>query len=227
MEYTVEDLAKMIDFSLLTPTLTDEELEQGCRTALEYNVASVCIMPYYLKRCARLLADNTVQPGTTIGFPHGGHATAIKIAEARQTLEEGASELDMVVNIGKVRSGQWQYVGDEVAAVVDVVHQGSAKLKLIFENCYIDNAQKIRLCKLCGEVGVDWAKTSTGYGEGAGAMGDFRLMLDHCPPPVQVKAAGGVPDLDTLLAIREMGVTRVGKRSVALLDEAKERLARP
>ena len=225
MENTVEDLAKMIDFSLLTPTLTDEEFEQGCQTALEYNVASVCIMPYYLKRCAELLAGSTVQPGTTIGFPHGGHATAIKIAEARQALEEGACELDMVVNIGKVRSGQWQYVRDEVAAIVDVVHQGGAKLKLIFENCYLDNAQKIRLCELCGELGVDWAKTSTGYGEGAGTMEDFQLMLDHCPPPVQVKAAGGVPDLDTLLTIREMGVTRVGKRSVTILDEAKRRLA--
>ena len=225
MEYSVKDLAKMIDFSLLTPTLTDEELEQGCRTALEYNVASVCIMPYYLPRCAQLLVGSTVQPGTTIGFPHGGHATTIKMAEAKLALEEGARELDWVVNSGKVRSGQGQYVRDEVAAVVDVVHQGGAKLKLIFENCYLDNAQKIRLCKLCGELGVDWAKTSTGYGVGAGTMEDFQLMLDHCPPPVQVKAAGGVPDLDTLLTIREMGVTRVGKRSVTLLEEAKHRLA--
>lgn len=224
MSYTVDALANMIDYSLLAPNLSDDELERGCRIALENDVASVCIMPYFLPQCAEILSGSRVAASTTIGFPHGGHTTAIKIAEARQAIRDGATELDMVVNIGKVTSGVWNYVRDEVAAVVDVAHQAEARLKLIFENCYLNRDQKIRLCELCGEVGVDWAKTSTGYGPSSGTMEDFQLMLEHCPPRVQVKAAGGVPDLDTLLTIRALGVTRVGKRSVSLLEEARERL---
>ena len=225
MTYTIPELAKMIDYSLLSPNLTDEELEDGIQTALKNDVASICIMPYYLRRCAEAARGTAVKASTTIGFPHGGHIKAIKMAESQQALKDGGEELDLVVNIGKVLGGNWDYVRDEVKDIVDLTHQAGGKLKLIFENFYLNDDQKIRLCEMCGELNVDWAKTSTGYAQGMGTMHDFELMIKHCPPPVQVKAAGGVPDLDTLLTIREMGLTRVGKRSVGILDEAKARLA--
>jgi deoxyribose-phosphate aldolase len=225
MDYTVDELAKLIDYSLLSPNLTDAELESGIQTALDYDVASICIMPYYLRRCAAAVTGTEVKASTTIGFPHGAHTKAIKVAEAQQALEDGGEELDLVVNIGKVLSHDWNYVRDEVKDIVDLTHQAGGKLKLIFENFYLNDDQKIRLCEMCGELNVDWAKTSTGYAEGMGTMDDFALMIKHCPSHVQVKAAGGVPDLDTLLTIREMGLTRVGKRSVGILDEAQARLA--
>src|SRR5512142_2843579 len=151
MEYTYSDIAKMIDHSLLNPTLTDRDLEQGCRLALEYDTASVCIMPYYLKRCAELLKGSAVKASTTIGFPHGGHTTAIKIAEAKQALADGGQELDMVVNISKVLSGDWDYVRADLADVIDETHQKGQKVKVIFENCYLNNDQKIKLCEICGQ----------------------------------------------------------------------------
>ena len=226
MDWTYNELAKMIDFSLLTPTLTDEELEQGCRTALEYDVASVCIMPYYLRRCAELLDGSSLKPSTTIGFPHGGHTTTIKVAEAKQALADGGRELDMVINIGKARSGDWDYVQSDIRAVAELVHEAGAKIKVIFENCYLDDAQKIRLCEICGELGADWVKTSTGYGSAGGNLPDLRLMRQHSPPNVQVKAAGGVRTLDALLEVRALGVTRVGAtRTIDILEECKRRLA--
>src|SRR5512142_1051174 len=153
MEYTYSDIAKMIDHSLLNPTLTDRDLEQGCRLALEYDVASVCIMPYGLKRCAEMLKGSTVKASTTIGFPHGGHTTAIKVAEAEQALADGGQELDMVVNISKVLSGDWPYVREDIKAVVDTTHAAGQKVKVIFENCYLDDGRKIRLCEICSELG--------------------------------------------------------------------------
>jgi deoxyribose-phosphate aldolase len=227
MDYTYQDIAKMIDHSLLNPTLTDRELDEGCRLAVEYNVASVCIMPYYLKRCAEILRGSTVKASTTIGFPHGGHATATKVAEARQALDDGGEELDMVANISKVRSGDWAYVEADVKAVVDLVHTHGQKVKVIFENCYLNDGQKIRLCEMCGKLAADWVKTSTGYGTGGATIGDLKLMRKHSPPSVQVKAAGGVRDLDTLLEMRALGVTRVGaSRTGDILAECKRRLER-
>jgi deoxyribose-phosphate aldolase len=226
MDYTYEDIAKMIDHSLLNPTIIQEDLEKGCRLALEYNVASVCILPYYLKRCAEILRGSTVRASTTIGFPHGGHTTAIKMAEAKQALADGGEELDMVVNISQVLSGGWTYVEEEVSAVTDVTHGAGRKIKVIFENCYLSRDQKIRLCEICGRIGVDWVKTSTGYGTSGATMEDLKLMREHSPPHVQVKAAGGVRDLDTLLAVRALGVTRCGAtRTREMLDECKRRLA--
>ena len=225
MAYTYEDIAKMIDHSLLNPVMTDVELEGGCREGLEYNCASVCIMPYYLKRCAEILGGSTVKPSTTIGFPHGGHTTAIKLAEARQALEDGGEELDMVVNISKVLSGDWAYVRRDLQAVIDLTHEHGRKTKVIFENCYLKDEHKIRLCEICGELGADWVKTSTGYGSGGATLEDLRLMRAHSPAHVQVKAAGGVRDLDKLLEIRALGVTRVGaSRTAAILEECKRRL---
>ena len=225
MDYTYQDIAKMIDHSLLNPTLPDGELEQGCRLAVAYDVASVCIMPYYLRRCAELLKGSTVKASTTIGFPHGGHTTAIKVAEAKQALFDGGQELDMVVNISKVLSGDWDYVRSDIAAVVEITHERGQSVKVIFENCYLNDDQKIKLCEICGEIGADWVKTSTGYGTGGATMEDLRLMRKHAPSPVQVKAAGGVRDLDKLLEVRALGVTRVGaSRTAGMLDECKRRL---
>jgi len=227
MDYTYEDIAKMIDHSLLNPTLTDKELERGCRQAVDYNCASVCVMPYYLQWCAEILRGSGVKPGTTIAFPHGGHTTAAKLAEAKQALDDGAEELDMVVNISKVLSGDWAYVRQDLEPVIDLTHRRGQRIKVIFENCYLKDEHKIRLCQICGELGADWVKTSTGYGSGGATIEDLRLMRKHSPPHVQVKAAGGVRDLDKLLEIRALGVTRVGaSRSADILEECKRRLGR-
>ena len=226
MDYTYHDVAKMIDHSLLNPTLTVPELEAGCELALKYDVASVCIMPYGLKRCAEMLKGSTVQASTTIGFPHGGHTTAIKVAEAKQALDDGGQELDMVVNISQVLSGNWDYVQADIGAVIEVTHAAGQKVKVIFENCYLNEAQKIKLCEICGAVGADWVKTSTGYGTGGATIDDLKLMRAHTPETVQVKAAGGVRDLDKLLEVRALGVTRVGAtRTADILDECKRRLS--
>ena len=225
MTLTYQDLAKMIDHSLLAPTLTAGDLEAGCKLALAYDVASVCILPYYLRRCADVLRDSTVRASTTLGFPHGGHATAIKLAEAKQALTDGGQELDMVVNISQVLSGNWDYVRQDIAAVVRAAHDVGAKVKVIFENCYLQDEHKIRLCEICGELSADWVKTSTGYGSGGATIDDLILMRKHSPPHVQVKAAGGVRDLDTLIKVREVGVTRCGaSRTKEMLDECRRRL---
>ena len=225
MDYTYEDIAKMIDHSLLSPTLTASDLDQGIQLAIAYDVASVCILPYYLQRCAERLRGTTLKATTTIGFPHGGHATAAKLAESRQALADGGEELDMVVNISKVLSGDWSYVRDDIRAVIDTAHEAGEKVKVIFENCYLKDAQKIRLCEICGELGADWVKTSTGYGTGGATIEDLRLMRKHSPSGVQVKAAGGIRDLDMLLRVKDIGVTRVGaSRTAPMLDECRRRL---
>ncbi|MCZ7646769.1 MAG: deoxyribose-phosphate aldolase [Planctomycetota bacterium] len=227
MTFTYLDVAKMIDHSLLNPTLTEKDLEAGCRVALEYDAASVCILPYALRRCADLLRGSNVRASTTVGFPHGGHATAIKAAEAARALEDGGEELDMVVNISKVLSEDWNYVRDDLRAVIELAHAARQKVKVIFENCYLQDAHKIRLCRICGELGADWVKTSTGYGSGGATDRDLKLMREHSPANVQVKAAGGVRTLDRLLEVRALGVTRCGaSKTVEILDEARARLAR-
>lgn len=228
MPYTYSDIAKLIDHSLLQPVLTVAELEAGCQVALAYETASVCILPYYLNRCADILRGSGVRASTTIGFPHGGNTTAIKAAEARQALADGGEELDMVVNISQVKSGEWDYVRADIRGVLQVTHAAGQKLKVIFENCYLADDQKVRLCQICGELGVDWVKTSTGYGTSGATPEDVRLMRQHSPESVQVKAAGGIRDLDTLLAYRELGITRAGAtRTKEMLDECRRRLGLP
>jgi deoxyribose-phosphate aldolase len=223
--YNYEAIAKMIDHSLLNPSLTTRELEDGCALAVRYNVASVCIMPYYLGRCAEVLASTTVNASTTIGFPHGGHTTATKLAEAQQALKDGGQELDVVINISKARSGDWAYVGDELRALTQAIHEGGAKVKVIFENAYHDDDSKIRLCEICGELEVDWVKTSTGYAPSGATLADLELMRKHSPARVQVKAAGGIRDLDALLGVRAIGVSRVGAtRTESMLEECRKRL---
>ncbi len=220
------DIAKMIDHSLLQPTTTEAELEAGCKLAVAYDVASVCIMPYYLRRCADLLANSTVQPSTTIGFPHGGHKTAIKVAESAQALRDGGKELDMVVNISQVLSGNWDYVRQEIAEITSLAHAANAKVKVIFENCYLKDDHKIRLCEICSELKVDWVKTSTGYGSGGATMEDLKLMRQHTAPTTQVKAAGGIRDYATLLQVRPLGVSRCGaSRTKDILDDCRKQLS--
>jgi deoxyribose-phosphate aldolase len=225
MDFTYHDIAKMIDHALLTPTLRDPDLEYGCHVAREYDCASVCIMPFYLKRCGELLHGSTVEASTTIGFPHGGHTTAIKVAEAEQAMDDGCQELDMVVNISKVLSGDWNYIRQDVKAVIDAAHARRQKVKVIFENCYLQDAHKIRLCEICAEVGADWVKTSTGFGTSGATLEDVKLMRAHSPAHVQVKAAGGIRTLDQLLAFRALGASRVGaSKTKDILEDCRRRL---
>ena len=227
-DFKYEDVAKMIDHSLLMPTTSVDDLEAGIELAKAYDVASVCLMPYYVKRCAELLKGTTVKTSTTIGFPHGGHTTAIKKAEASQAIADGCEELDMVVNISKVLSGDWDYVRQDIAAVIDLAHAAGQKVKVIFENCYLNDEQKIKLCEICTELKADWVKTSTGYGTSGATQEDLKLMRQHAGDAVQVKAAGGVRDLETLLAVKAIGVTRCGaSRTAEMLDPAREQLGMP
>ncbi|MFN6398512.1 MAG: deoxyribose-phosphate aldolase [Planctomycetota bacterium] len=226
--YSYLDLAKMIDHSLLVPTMTIDDLEQGIDLAIAYDVASVCIMPYYLKRCAQRLEGTNVKASTTIGFPHGGHRTSIKRAETIAALEDGCQELDVVVNISQVLSLQWDYVRDEIAVLTELAHDAGQKIKVIFENCYLQDAHKIELCRICSQLHVDWVKTSTGYGSSGATLDDLKLMRTHASASVQVKAAGGVRDLQTLLSVRDIGVSRCGSsRTRELLDPARSQLGLP
>jgi deoxyribose-phosphate aldolase len=222
---TLAELAKMFDHSLLQPQLTDADLTAGCKLAAEYGVASVCIKPYAVPTAAQLLAGTGVLVCTVIGFPHGGHLTRVKVFEAEAAMDDGAVELDMVVNVGKVLSGDWAYVTDDVGAVVDAAHRRGAKVKVIFENALLKDEHKKELCRICGEVRADWVKTSTGYAETGATIPDLKLMRQFSPPHVQVKAAGGVRSYETLMAVREAGVTRVGATATkAILDDAKAKL---
>ena len=225
MSYTYNDISRMIDHSLLNPTLTVADLEAGIQLAISYEVASVCIMPYYLKRCSDLLKGTGVKASTTIGFPHGGHTTAMKKAEAERAVADGCEELDMVVNISQVLSGRWDYVREDIRPVIEVAHKASQKVKVIFENCYLKDEQKIKLCEICTELNADWVKTSTGYGAGGATMDDLRLMRKHSGPKVQVKAAGGIRDFKAMLEARAIGVTRIGaSRTAEMLGECRKEL---
>ncbi|MCU0450939.1 MAG: deoxyribose-phosphate aldolase [Bernardetiaceae bacterium] len=235
MEATVHELAKMIDHSLLHPTMTDAELKAGCELARKYDVASVCIKPYAVPEAAQWLKGSEVLVCTVIGFPHGNSTTAIKVAETVRACQDGATEIDMVVNVGKVLGGDWAFVQAEIAQIQAACAQHGAILKVIFENDYLpEDSYKIRLCEICSEVGVAFVKTSTGYGFVKGADGqynykgatdhDLALMRRHSAPAVQIKAAGGVRTLDDLLKVRRLGVTRIGATATAvMLEEAKKR----
>ena len=228
MQYGYEDISRMIDHSLLKPTLTFNDFEAGCRMAVVYKSGSVCIQPHYLKRCAEILKGSGVKASTVIGFPHGGHCTSTKVAEAKQALADGCEELDLVCNISRVLSGDWDYVKADLKEVIEVAHAAGQKVKVIFENCYLEETHKIRLCEICTELKADWVKTSTGYGTGGATMDDLRLMRKYAGPHVQVKAAGGVRDMDALLQCREIGVTRIGASvTQTLLDECRLRLNLP
>lgn len=244
MKYTYAELAKMIDHSLLHPTMTDQELDDGCRLAAKYEVASVCIKPYAVKRAAELLRGTGVLLGAVIGFPHGNSCTESKRYETELACRDGAAEIDMVINVGKALSGDWDYVERDVKAVCDEAAKHGAKVKVIFENDYLAKGGaglsgddfKIRLCQLCEHAGAAWVKTSSGYGfvkqpdgsynyKGA-TEHDLALMRASVSAKVQVKAAGGVRDLDGLIKVRDLGGSRCGATATAaMMDEYRRREA--
>lgn len=231
----IRELAKMIDHSLLHPTMTDKELEEGCAIAKKYDAASVCIKPYAVKQAVQWLTGSDVLVCTVIGFPHGNSTTEIKVAETLLACKEGATEIDMVVNIGKVLGEDWAFVSDEIRQINEACVQNGAILKVIFENDYLpEDKYKIKLCEICSEIGVAFVKTSTGYGFVKGADGkysyegatehDLKLMRKHSAPTVQIKAAGGVRTLDDLLKVKSWGVTRIGATAtIAIIEAAKKR----
>lgn len=219
------DVSRMIDHALLTPTMTTRDLEAGIDLAIRYEVASVCLLPYYVKRCADRLIGTGIMPSTTIGFPHGGQSAAVKQAEALQAIEDGCQELDVVVNLSRVLSGEWEAVESELRGIIEPAHQAGRKVKVIFENCYLQAEDKRRLCQICGDLNADWVKTSTGFGTHGATLEDVILMREASPAHVQVKAAGGVRTLDELLAMKQAGATRIGtSKTVALLNEWRTRL---
>lgn len=244
MQYSYEDLAGMIDHSLLHPTMTDADLKAGCELAARYAVASVCIKPYAVKQAVEWLKGSQVKVGAVIGFPHGNSATESKRYETELACKDGAVEIDMVINIGKALGGDWDYVEADVRAVCEEAHKHGAKVKVIFENDYLTKGGaglssddfKRKLCALCERAGADWVKTSSGYGfvkqpDGSynyvGATEhDLKLMRASCSPHVQVKAAGGVRDLDGLIKVRDLGGTRCGATATAaMMDDFRKRAA--
>lgn len=234
----VRDLAKMIDHSILQPTHTDADLVKQCEVARKYEVASVCVKPYAVKAAVEQLKGTTVAVGCVIGFPHGNSSTEVKLFETEQACRDGATEIDMVINIGKVLGGDWDYVENEIKGVTDTCHRNKAIVKVIFETDYITKTEdKIRLCEICTRVNADFVKTSTGYGfvkqpggdfnyKGA-TLADVELMKKHSGPGVQVKCAGGVRTLDDLLKMKAAGATRSGATATeVILTEAMERFGK-
>ena len=245
-EYTYEEIAVMIDHALLHPTIAEKELVKGCNIAHLYSTATVCVKPCDVEQASQLLADSSTEVCTVIGFPHGANTQEVKVRETQLACEQGASEVDLVINLGRAANGEWNYVENEVSAVCEVAHAAGAKLKVIFENDYWAqggaglSADRIKekLCQICTHAGADWVKTSTGFGyvrQDDGHMAargatehDVALMVRSCMGKSQVKAAGGVKDLSTLLKMRTLGATRIGTSSTKqILDECRSVLGLP
>lgn len=223
MKYTYEEIAGMIDHSLLKPTMTDEDIIEGCKIADKYKVASVCVRPADVLKAKELLKNSKVLVTTVIGFPHGTTTTHSKLEEATEAIENGAVELDMVLHIGKLKSGKYDYVKFDIDSVTKLAHSKNVKVKVIFENCYLTEEEIIQACKICNEVGVDWVKTSTGYGTGGAEDKDIIIMRKYSNPEIQVKAAGGIRTLERAIEVRELGCTRFGATAtVTILEGLKE-----
>jgi deoxyribose-phosphate aldolase len=221
---TVLDIAKMIDHSLLRPDIAQDELLAGIELAREYNVASVCVRPCDVQVSAEKLAGTDVLVGTVIAFPHGTNLTEVKVFEAQKAMDQGAVELDMVLSIGRLKSGDFDVVEGDIRAVVEAAHAGSAIVKVILENSYLTNDEIIKACQICEQAGADYVKTSTGYAPSGAKLEDVKLMRQSCSPQVAVKAAGGIRTLDDVLEYRAAGTKRIGTRSTqAILEEAAER----
>lgn len=227
-------LAKLIDHSLLHPTMTDAEITAGLELSRAYGVASACVKPYSVPLATKILAGSGVLVCAVVGFPHGNSTESIKISEAVEAIDGGSTEIDVVVNVGKVLGGEWSYVEHEIDAVNRAVTSRGAILKVIFENDYLEESHIIRLCEMCTKLRVAFVKTSSGYGfvkqdngmynyKGA-TIPHLKLMREHSGPDVQIKAAGGVRTLDDLLYVMSLGVTRVGATATkVMLEEAKAR----
>ena len=226
MAITPHDIAKMLDHSTLQPFLTEEDIRKGCELALKYDCASVCARPCDVPILAEMLKGSDVKVCTVIGFPHGSHETAIKVAEAKLALEEGCTELDMVINIGKMIAGDTLYVKNEIKLLADLAHAHGAILKVILETCYLTDEQKITCCKLAEAAGADFVKTSTGYGSKGCTIDDLKLMRAAVSANVRVKGSGGIRDLDTVLSARAVGASRCGvSATAAIMAEAEKRFA--
>ncbi|GBE23367.1 MAG TPA: deoxyribose-phosphate aldolase [Actinobacteria bacterium] len=222
-DVTYEQLAGTIDHSLLKPELTLDDVLAGCELADRYSVVSVCVRPADVALCAERLADSPVAVGTVVGFPHGANTTATKVFEAKRAMADGAVELDMVLNIGRLRSGEFERVGEDIRAVVDAAGS-DALVKVILENAYLDDRQKVRACELAEAAGADYVKTSTGFAPTGATLEDLRLMRASVSPAVKVKAAHGVRTLDGLLAVIEAGAERAGAtQTAAILDDYRQR----
>lgn len=231
----IKELAKMIDHSILHPTMTDEDLRRECEVAKKYDVASVCVKPYAVKQAVELLKGSDVLVGCVIGFPAGNSAVAVKVFETETACNDGAVEIDMVINIGKALQGDWAYIEEEIGSVTKTCHENNAIVKVIFETDYVDKKEDIiKLCEICTKVGADYVKTSTGFGFVKGNDGKYaytgatipnlELMKKSVGPGVKVKAAGGVRSLDGLLEVQAAGCSRCGATAtIAILEEAKER----
>jgi len=231
----VAEIARMIDHSLLNPALTDLELKQGCEEALLFHVASACVRPCDVRQTAKYLADSDVAVCGVIGFPHGNSTIEIKAQETEQIIRDGAVEIDMVVNIGKVLSEDWDYIDKEIETITGIVKRHQAMIKVIFENDLLpDDKFKIKLCQVCSKHHVDFVKTSTGYNyvkepdgrysyKGA-TEHDLKLMRQYSAPEVQIKAAGSVGNLDAILKAKDLGVTRVGTKGTRkIIEDARQR----
>ncbi len=220
---TYEQLAKVIDHSLLRPELTEADVLTGCELAARYHVATVCVKPCHVTLAKEALKDSDVIVSTVVGFPHGSNHTSIKVAEAQLAMDEGALELDMVLNIGQLRSGKYDYVREDIKAVCDVAHARGVRVKVIFENAYLTDEEKITACKLSEAAGADWVKTSTGFAASGATLDDLRLMRANVADHIQVKAAGGVRTLPALLDVIDASVTRCGATATAtILDDFKK-----
>lgn len=218
---TQEKLAKTIDHSLLQPTVTDQGLREGCKLADKYHTATVCVKPYHVKLASELLASSDVKVSTVIGFPHGAHLSRIKALETEQAIWDGAKELDMVINIGALRSKDFDFVKEDVEAVVNAAGKHKDILvKVILENCYLSDEEKITACRLAEEAGADFVKTSTGFGTGGATPEDVRLMRKTVSPHIGIKAAGGIRSLEKALEILEAGADRIGATATIKILEA-------
>ena len=226
MAITPHDIAKMLDHSTLQPFLTEADIRKGCELALKYDCASVCARPCDVPILAEMLKGSDVKVCTVIGFPHGSHETAIKVAEAKLALDEGCTELDMVINIGKMIAGDTEYVKNEIKLLADAAHEQGAILKVILETCYLTDEQKIACCQLAEAAGADFVKTSTGYGSKGCTIDDLKLMRASVSANVRVKGSGGIRDLDTVLSARAVGASRCGvSATAAIMAEAEKRYA--
>lgn len=224
MYLTKSEIAKMIDHSLLRPEMTDDEIVEECHTAKQLNVKAVCVRPLDVKICKDLLKNTKVSICTVIGFPHGNSTIQTKLFETELAMADGAVELDLVIPIGRARSGHWDYVKEEIKVITEAVHKKNAIIKVIFENAYLTDKEIIKCCEICSELKVDFVKTSTGYAPSGAKLDDIRLMRRHCPSEIEIKAAGGIRTLDDFLAFYEAGSTRMGTRSTkAILEEAEKR----
>jgi deoxyribose-phosphate aldolase len=236
--YNSKDLARMIDHSILHPTMTDQDLIDGCNLAMKYHVASVCVKPYAVKKAHELIQNSDVAVGAVVGFPHGNSSTEVKAFETEMAILDGATEIDMVINIGKVLSGDWNYIEAEIGRISTLTKKQNAILKVIFENDFMpDDEHKIKLCRICSDLKVDYVKTSSGYGFVKGQDGkysyqgatehDVELMRKYSDPGVGVKAAGGIRTLDEMLKMVEKGATRVGATATkTIVEEALKRFGK-